>query len=191
MTDPHTIRIADEEWDQLQQEAESIGLSRSEYVRRILSNRDDPEAYSEANTENTNTENTGTEYTPEREYDGEHDRIRAGEPSRVDELEDRLADLEARVSDLEPVSDEAIADAVAGMEWSVELERTDHREEAIVDVLTTIRDRGELEMQDMRDIAGDIGLGEKSTNKLLRQIKQFEWINHGGQGGKVYYWSRN
>jgi hypothetical protein len=84
-----TVRLDEELVEDLEDEADDRGVTRTEYVRNLLRNRD------------RIRENTG-EYAEENTR--EYERIRENTPENTSvygDLEERLADLESRVEDLE------------------------------------------------------------------------------------------
>jgi predicted transcriptional regulator len=106
---PVTIRLDEDLVDALDAEADDRDVNRTEYVRNILRNR----KTARDNTTDNTTDNTG-EYAEENtgEYERTRDNTNPNTNDNTREYEglaERVADLEARVDDLEAGGGGAIA----------------------------------------------------------------------------------
>jgi len=87
--EPTTLRLSTEVLEELDSEAEAAGFSsRSEYIRYLLANRDRFAGHLTTDTEST---------TSDAEFPGESEGVHDPVLDRVVTLEDRVADLEARI----------------------------------------------------------------------------------------------
>jgi len=102
---PVTIRLDEDLVDALDEEADDRDVNRTEYVRNILRNRETVRDNTRDNTSEYGAENT-REY--ERTRDNTSDNTSAN-TSEYATLEERLADLESRVEELEAGGGGAIA----------------------------------------------------------------------------------
>jgi len=121
---PVTIRLDEDLVDALDAEADDRDVNRTEYVRNILRNR-------EAVRDNTPDNTVEYAETNTREYERTRDNTREN-TGEYEALEGRLADLEARVEELEAGGGGAIAPtALATDTPGAEVEPSD----AVVDAL--------------------------------------------------------
>ena len=153
---PVTIRLDEDLVDALDAEADDRDVNRTEYVRNILRNREAVRDNTRDNTSEYAEENTG-EYERTRDNTVENTREYTALEARVEELEERLDDLEAggdaiaptplatdtRGADVEP--SDAVADALAASGWSHGRNRDERQRDAAVAAwaLEVLRRRGD------------------------------------------------
>jgi hypothetical protein len=156
-----TFGVTDDQLDWIDDEAERLDQSRAWVVRECI------------DSVRSGADRLGADRN-------ESDRVAS---DRLESVIDRLDDLEARVSALEPVSDAEIRDAADGIEWQLGWGGGEKHREAVAQAGQLLRDRGEAEMGRLDD---ESELEIESSQKILRHVRHLPWVEHGG--GRKYYW---
>jgi len=140
---PVTIRLDEDLVDALDAEADDRDVNRTEYVRNILRNREAVRDNTRDNTSEYTEENTG-EYERTRDNTVENTREYAALEARVEELEERLDDLEAGADAIAPTPlatdtpgaevepSDAVVDALEASGWSHGRNREERERNAAV-----------------------------------------------------------
>jgi hypothetical protein len=87
------------------------------------------------------------------------------------------------VSEVEPVSDNAIRAAADDIDWQLDWGGGEEHREAVAAAGQLLRDLGEAEMATIDEHAK---LEIETSQKILRHVRYLPWVEHGG--GRKYYW---